>query len=112
MSEEGVCGGTPMTSALPIPSTSSAGSARSVRLIAEQWPIYAEAVLAKLDKGAADYGDASLDADSGKLLDEIEAELLDVNGWSFLLWSRIQSLRVKLKAIEERVDATISTRTR
>ncbi len=80
-------------------------SARSVKLIAEQWPIYAEAVMAKLAKGAEDYGDSSLDTDSGKLLDEIEAELLDVNGWSFLLWVRCRKLRTKLAAIETRTTS-------
>ncbi len=112
MSKEDVCGGIPMKNASPIPSTSSAGSARSVRLIAEQWPIYAEAVLAKLAKGAVEYGDTSLDADSEKLIGEIEEELLDITGWGFLQWSRIQTLKAKLRAIEERADAANFTRAR
>ncbi len=100
MSED-ICGGPKLTT-LPTHSTSSVDSARSVKLIAEQWPVYAEAVLEKLAKGAVEYGDRSLDADSGKLLNEIEAELLDVNGWSFLLWTRIQRLKKKLAEIETR----------
>ncbi len=78
---------------------------KSKRMIQEQWPIYAEAVQAKLAQGAADYGDASLDADSEALLSEIEEELLDVTGWGFLLWVRLRNLRTKLAAIETRTTS-------
>jgi hypothetical protein len=50
-------------------------------------------VLARLEKGRLVYGDRSFDRFSADLLGEIEEELLDVCGWSFVLWSRLRRLR-------------------
>lgn len=84
-----------------IPSTAPS---RSEKLIAEQWPIFAESILERLEMGAQVYGDKSLDAPSSTLLVEIEQELLDVVGWGFLQWHRIQQLKAKLAAIESTVN--------
>jgi hypothetical protein len=46
--------------------------------------------------GAETYGDTSFGASPDKLLDEIQQELLDVSGWAFILWCRIQELQQKL----------------
>ncbi len=70
---------------------------RSKRLIAEQWPIFTEAVLSRLRVGAAEYGDESLDADPDRLAREIQEELLDVMGWAFLLWAKMQAIHDKAK---------------
>lgn len=43
----------------------------------------------RLQSGFLSYGDGSFDRKVTSLLDEIEQELLDVVGWSYILWSRI-----------------------
>jgi hypothetical protein len=78
---------------------------RSEKLIAEQWPVFAECIQERLEMGAKVYGDKSLDAPSSTLLVEIEQELLDVVGWGFIQWSRIQKLKAKLSEIEARCAA-------
>ncbi len=70
---------------------------RSKRLIAEQWPVFTEAVLSRLEVGAAENGDESLDADPDRLAREIQEELLDVMGWAFLLWAKMQAIHDKAK---------------
>jgi hypothetical protein len=80
--------------------THSTGPARSEKVIAEQWPVFAECILERLEMGARVYGDKSLDAPSSTLLVEIEQELLDVVGWGFIQWNRIQGLKAKLAEIE------------
>lgn len=97
--KECVCGGhLKTTTALSTPSTAS--SERSREAIRTQWPVFAEAILSRLDKGAVEYGDKSFDADSVTLLDEIEEELLDVIGWAFPLFCRIQKLKAKIATVE------------
>ncbi len=69
---------------------------RSKRLIAEQWPVFTEAVLSRLNVGAESYGDKSLDAGPARLISEVQQELLDVMGWGFLLWAKMQAIQAKL----------------
>lgn len=52
--------------------------------------------------GRRNYGDASFSADPATLLTEIQAELEDVAGWSFVLWCRLQRLKKALRAAQER----------
>ena len=53
---------------------------------------FGEAVAARLDKGRREYGDRSFDRPTRELLAEIEEELLNVCGWSFVLSRRIRRL--------------------
>lgn len=85
----------------PICGGDTPSTGRSQALIAALWPVFTEAVLERLDMGARQYGDKSLDLDSTRLLVEIEQEMLDVMGWGFLLFSRIQLLKEKLERIEQ-----------
>ena len=57
------------------------------------WPSFAEAVRARLEKGQAEYGDASFQRPPEELAAEIEEELADVCGWAFVLWCRVRRLR-------------------
>jgi hypothetical protein len=50
--------------------------------------------------GAKAYGDKSIGAPSERLLTEIEEELLDVVGWGFILYGKIQGLRERFAEIE------------
>jgi len=71
-------------------------------IIRAGWPTFAAATLKKMEAGALEYGDVSFDVSSGKLAAEIEQELLDVVGWGFILWNRIQNLKAKLAELEAR----------
>lgn len=73
--------------------------------IANRWPAFTEetfrflvdqaipsypdmraAALVRLEKGKAEYGDASFSAPEAALLDEIGQEFLDAFNWSFIAW--------------------------
>lgn len=60
---------------------------------------FADAVAARLERGAATYGGRSFGRAPRELVGEIEDEILDVCAWSFILWTRLRALRA---AIEER----------
>ena len=74
----------------------------SDREIEQSWPEYVRQVESRLDMGRRNYGDASFSADPATLLTEIQAELEDVAGWSFVLWCRLQRLKKALRAAQER----------
>jgi hypothetical protein len=64
--------------------------------IAEAWPEFVEAVRGRLDKGRKAYGDLSFYRPVPHTLAEIEEELLDVLGWSFVLWYRLRRMATVL----------------
>jgi hypothetical protein len=49
------------------------------------WTEYLATVRAKLERGAAEYGDGSFARDRGRLLSEIQEECVDITGWSWVL---------------------------
>lgn len=51
----------------------------------------------RLDKGREEYGDESHDLPPRVLLDEIEEELLDVCGWSYILFVRVRRMKEGLE---------------
>jgi len=51
------------------------------------------AIEKRLDAGAREYGDKSFSRDPAALLSEIEEELMDVAGWSYVLHRRVVTLR-------------------
>lgn len=61
-----------------------------------QWREFLGCVEKRLEAGAREYGDASLRAPLKALASEVEEELLDVMGWGFLLWVRMQGIRERL----------------
>jgi len=50
----------------------------------------------RLKKGFEEYGDASFDRENIDLIGEIEEELLDVCGWSVIMFAKLEELRKKL----------------
>ena len=64
------------------------------------WWDFTAAVRARIEGAAPEYGDDSFDLPSGRLAFEIEQEILDIPGWSFILWERMQALKRKLAALE------------
>ncbi len=68
--------------------------------IRDAWPAFTSVVRDRLEVGAHAYGDSSFDMPAGKLALEIEQEMLDVMGWGFILWCRMQTLKAKLERFE------------
>jgi len=81
---------------------SAAAMARSKgdAAIADGWPRFVAAVKARLEIGARMYGDASFESPSDCVAVEIQQELLDVMGWGFILWERMQALEGRLAELE------------
>jgi hypothetical protein len=59
---------------------------------------FVEAVAERLAKGEQQYGNASFDRPIPELLDELQQEALDLAGWGFILWARLQTLQSKVSA--------------
>jgi hypothetical protein len=55
---------------------------------------------ARLEAGAAEYGDLSFQKTTPTLLDEIQQELEDVSGWAFILWAKIDRLRRAAETVQ------------
>ena len=58
---------------------------------------FAAAVRARLEQGRVTYGDRSFDRPEDELLSEIAEELQDTAAWSFILWTRLQRLKERMK---------------
>lgn len=64
---------------------------------------FVAAIEARLEIGEREYADRPASSRPlDELLDEINQELVDVAGWSFLLWRRIEALRERLGAVPDR----------
>jgi len=59
----------------------------------DAWPDFMETIRKRLEAGKREYGDSSFTRPASELAGEIEEELLDVAGWAFFLWLRIQRIR-------------------
>ena len=53
----------------------------------KQYSAYTEAIHKRLEVGKQVYGDSSFESPLQQLLTEIQEELMDVSGWSFILFS-------------------------
>jgi hypothetical protein len=51
----------------------------------------------KMDRGRLEYGDSSFQKDTIPLLKDIQEELVDICGWSIILWTRLEKLKEALK---------------
>lgn len=54
-----------------------------------EWKHFLSLVESRLEEGAKVYGDKSFFRHPSEISGEIEQELLDIVGWSFILWLRI-----------------------
>jgi hypothetical protein len=48
----------------------------------------------RLDAGRVAYGDASFSKAPAELVAELQQEALDLAGWGFVLWSRLERMRL------------------
>ena len=58
---------------------------------------FLQQVEAKMDRGRTEYGDKSFYKPDGILLGDIQEELIDVCGWSIILWTKIEKLKSSIK---------------
>lgn len=58
---------------------------------------------AKLDAGARQYGERSFERPAPELIAELQAEALDIAGWGWILWDRLERLKVAAEAAEAAV---------
>lgn len=70
-----------------------------------RWPTFAERVRARLDASRAAYGDRSFERPPAELLDELQQEALDLAGWGFILFERIERLRTRVERDTNRAPA-------
>jgi hypothetical protein len=62
----------------------------------DRWPAFMRAVRKRLEAGRREYGAESFARDPAELLGELEEEALDLAGWGFVLWHRIESMQERL----------------
>lgn len=75
-----------------------------------QWWQFAETLHKRLEAGEREYGDASFSKAPTALIGEIAEELLDVCGWAFVLWVRLQRLQVAAEPITVAVKEPANVR--
>lgn len=67
----------------------------------DEWAAFEHTLRDRLDQGVRTYGDVSFKRGWSDLLEELAEEAIDLAGWGFILWCRIQrSLRVIDSAVE------------
>ncbi|HKY37209.1 MAG TPA: hypothetical protein VJN18_14800 [Polyangiaceae bacterium] len=64
------------------------------------WPAFAERVRRRLDAGREAYGDTSFSKDPAELIAELQQECLDLAGWGFVLFERLEKARRALETLE------------
>ena len=67
------------------------------------WPAFAESVRRRLEAGRAAYGDRSFARPPAELVAELQQEALDLAGWGFVLWQRLEAMRAALAAVPVRL---------
>lgn len=63
----------------------------------DRWPEFAEIIRKRLELGQQAYGDRSFSRDPAELVAEVQQELLDVCGWAYVLWIRLEAVRQALQ---------------
>ena len=64
----------------------------------DRWLEFELAMTLRLQKGHQNYGDKSFSRDPAELLREIQEELLDISGWGYIVWCRMNDM---LGALDE-----------
>lgn len=85
-------------------------TARSTAALGEGWSRYTDEVLARLKKGAAEYGDRSFGKSLLGLIREMKQEAADVSGWGFIVWYKLDSMERKLSGLESELRKKVSNK--
>lgn len=54
---------------------------------------YQRRVRARIKAGAQEYGDTSFLSSPLALIEEIQQEIEDINGWGYILWVRLERMK-------------------
>jgi hypothetical protein len=73
---------------------------KSDQAITEQYDQFTARIRERLEMGRKVYGDTSFELPPPALVEEIRQEVLDVAGWAFVMYCRLQ-------ALEDRVTTSI-----
>lgn len=65
------------------------------------WPEFADEMKTRLIEGHEEYGDKSFDLSPWELIENIKQETMDIVGWGFILWTRLQKLEEKVGKIKD-----------
>ena len=68
------------------------------------FPLFRRKVLSRLQVGSREYGNGSFSRDPLSLLTEVKEELLDVCGWSYILFQRLERIERALSAAALQVE--------
>ena len=63
----------------------------------ESFDAFVAQVRSKCERGAQEYGDKSFDKEPHALVSELQQELLDICGWGWILWRRLERMRDALE---------------
>jgi hypothetical protein len=66
-----------------------------------RFPEFTQAVQRRLDAGRGSYGDRSFERPPAALLDELQQEALDLAGWGYVLFERIERLKTTLNRADQ-----------
>ena len=59
----------------------------------DHWPAFAVQMLRRLETGEREYGDESFTRPQSEIVEELAQEALDLAGWAFILWTRIERMK-------------------
>jgi hypothetical protein len=59
----------------------------------DAFPTFAELVRRRLESGRRAYGDRSFAADPRELIGELQQEALDLAGWGYVLFCRLEAMQ-------------------
>ena len=68
------------------------------------FPRFTQRLEKRLRQGHREYGDRSFQRPTFALIAEIEEEVLDQANWAFITWTRLHSLRERVRLLEDRLD--------
>ncbi|MFH2001840.1 MAG: hypothetical protein ABIK28_19310, partial [Planctomycetota bacterium] len=66
----------------------------------DNWKEFTTAITARLEAGRREYGNSSFTRPLPELADEVMEELLDVCGWSYLIWLRVGGIKRRIEKME------------
>lgn len=72
-----------------------------------QYPVFTEGVHARLIAGRETYGDSSFERPVAELLDELQQECMDLSGWGFILWGKIEKMKLAARATHKAVPVAV-----
>lgn len=68
------------------------------KLVLNNFPAFRRKVFVRLTEGEKEYGNKSFSWDHLTLLEEIKEEILDICGWSYILYERLSGIEKHLSA--------------